>query len=516
MDRTIKNPLYAVVSIAFILFIAFPVVYTFGMAVFAEGSLSPGLFENGILSLLLKSGIIALLVALLSTILGTALGFLVYRTNIIFRDVFKVLLLIPLVISPYILAVAWKDVFLNFFSSMGHLSAYFGVILVLTSIYTPLSMLVVGSALSNIDVQFEEAGLMMTKFHRVLFKIVLPLIKPALLSSLVLVFIFSISEFSVPAFFSIRVFTTEIFTQFSAFYNHSTAIMQSVALISICFLLLFAEGKYISDAPFLSMGGKGVNDKRNHSQGRNWPGLIFLSSWLFISVIVPMLLLVIQSFNGGTGRFIQAWGLLMPTFGTSIGLAFSGALIIVLFAFIIARSGNKIRGSKSGISFDYLVLFIFAIPSTTYGISLIKFYNQPILNSIYSSYLIILIAYVGKFLFISTKLISNALKQIPKSLDEAAQLQGVKAFSRILKIQIPLIMPTLLTAFVISFIYCIGELGTTIMVYPPGSELMPIKIYTIMANAPQALTSSMTLIVFTITLLPITGFYFLIKRLKKY
>jgi iron(III) transport system permease protein len=76
-------------------------------------------------------------------------------------------------------------------------------------------------------------------------------------------------------------------------------------------------------------------------------------------------------------------------------------------------------------------------------------------------------------------------------------------------------MPTLFAAFIISFIFSLGELGTTIMVYPPGTEIMPIKVFTMMANAPQSLTSSMTLIVLSITLLIITVFFLAMKSLIK-
>jgi len=102
-------------------------------------------------------------------------------------------------------------------------------------------------------------------------------------------------------------------------------------------------------------------------------------------------------------------------------------------------------------------------------------------------------------------------------LDEAAQMEGITSFARLQKILIPLIMPALFVAFIIGFIFSFGELGTTIMVYPPGTEIMPIKVFTIMANAPQSLTSSMTLIVFSATLLIIDGFYFAGKPfIKKY
>jgi len=464
--------------------------------------------------LLGKSVIIAISVALSSTLFGTILGFLLYKTNVLFRGFFKLSLLIPLFISPYILAVAWKDFFFLTLNNTTLISSSLGVVIVLTTIFTPLSMLIIGSAFSNINSQLEESGFMITNLTRVITKIILPLIKPALITSFVLVFIFSISEFSVPAFLGVKVFTTEIFTQFSAFYNHSLAILQSSLLIFICVLLLLSESKYIADAPFLSISSKGTNNKSYDLINQNNISLIVLFGWFFISVFLPFIILFVQSFKNGSDKFIQAFKLLLPTFGNSIGLALIAALIIVVVGFTAAYL-TTFRKNKIGKLFDWMLLIIFAMPSIIFGISLIKFYNQPILNFIYSSYAIIIIGYVGKFSFISAKLISNAIKQIPKSLDEAAQIEGLTLLSRIYKILVPLILPTLFVVFIISFIFSFGELGTTIMLYPPGTEIMPIKVFTIMANAPQALTSSMTLIVFSITLLIIIGFYFIAKPIIK-
>ena len=515
--KLIKHPLATIIFLSFIFFVVFPVIYTLGIALFIDESLNDNLllFDKGTFFLLFKSSLIAFSIALLSTLLGTVLGFLLYKTNVKFRGFFKVSMLIPLFISPYILAVAWKDFFYLFFNNTSFISSYIGVILVLTTIFTPLSMLIIGSALSNINAQLEDAGFMITNFRSVILKIILPLIKPALISSFVLVFIFSISEFSVPAFLGIKVFTTEIFTQFSAFYNHSLAILQSFLLITICVLLLFSERKYIADAPFLSIDSKGTRNKSYII--KNWKSLslLFLFSWFFISIVLPFIILFVQSFKDGTSKFIQAFELLIPTFSNSIGLAFVGATIIVFVGFTAAYFSAKQTGTKKRNSFDWLLLIVFAIPSTIFGISLIKFYNQPILDFIYSSYAIIIIGYVGKFSFISAKLIGNAIKQIPNSLDEAAQIEGITSFTRLRKILIPLILPTLFVTFIIGFIFSLGELGITIMVYPPGTEIMPIKVFTIMANAPQSLTSSMTLIVFSITLLIITGFYFIVKPFIK-
>ena len=516
--KLIKNPLQLIVFLSFIFLVVTPVAYTVISGILLEDSAIDNfmLLNEKSFLLLFKSILIAFLIALLSTLFGTILGFILYKTNVKFRSFFKIALLIPLFISPYIIAVAWKDFLFLLFDNANLISSYIGVVLVLTTVYTPLAMLITGSAFSNINIQLEESGLMITDLKTVILKIIIPIIKPALMSSFVLIFIFSISEFSVPSYFGVPVFTTEIFTQFSAFYNHSFAIIQSSFLILICISLLYSERKYIADAPFLSIGTKGSNSKVYYlSTNTNFTNLTILVISFIISVISPFAILIIQSFKGGVGHFRHALELLAPTFINSIFLALVGAILVVLVGFSAAYYSNDQPKIKA--TFNWLLLFIFAIPSIIYGISLIKFYNQPSLNYIYSSSSIILIAYVGKFSFISSKLIANAISQIPYSLSEAAKVQGTSTIAYLLKILIPLILPTLFVTFIISFILCIGELGTSIMLYPPGTEIMPIKVFTIMANAPQALTSSMVLIVLIITSLLITSFYFMAKPFfKKY
>jgi len=516
MGRKLTNhPLYFAVFISFIILVVSPLVYVL-LTIFFEKSPAGNfslLISIDTLFLLFKSISIASAVAVLSTVFGTVLGFILYKTKIAFDGFFKVALLIPLFLSPYILAVAWKDFFVLLFGSSSFISSHTGLIIVLTTIYTPLSMLITGSALANINSQMEESGLVITNLRNMIFKIILPLIKPALLTSFVLVFIFSISEFSVASLFGLRVFTTEIFTQFSAFYNHSLAILQSALLIAICVLLLFSERKYISDAPFLSIDSRGTNKKLYPLKKHKLLVLAYLFLWFFTTVVFPFLVLFIQSFKGGTDKFFQAVELLLPTFSNSIALALLGAVLIVLVGFVSAF--HSLNQNQKSNSFDNLLLLIFAIPSTVFGISLIKFYNNPGLDFIYSGFGIVLIAWVGKFSFIASKIIGNAIRQIPKSMDEAAQIEGVPFFTRQIKILVPLILPSLFAAFIIGFIFSLGELSTTIMVYPPGSELLPIKVFTIMANAPQSLTSSMSLIVFSLTLVLISGFFIMVKPLAK-
>jgi len=471
-----------------------------------DGSLFAFL-DTGSVLLVGRSFLLSGSVAVLASIIGTVCGFLLFRLKFPVRGFYKLMLLIPLLVPPYIFAVAWKDGFQWLFGSTSALNSEAGMIIVHTLVFFPLAMLITGSALSQIHSGFEEAGLMRVPFRRMLMKIVLPLIRPALSISFLLILIFSLSDFSVPAFFGVRTFTTEIFTQFSAFYNHQLAISQSILLLLLCLTLLLTENRFLTDAPFFSVHIKGSRTRLYTVPKAKASLHILLGMLLIVVLVLPLVMLLHQAFSGREIFFSRAWELLSPTIFQSVKLAFFGALLLSSIGLWVAYAKERFRFTQ----LNTLFLMTFIVPSTVLGVALIGFYNRPATNFIYTSSLILLITYTGRFGFISARIIGNGIKQIPVSLEEAAGIIGVSPIKRFFNISLPLLLPSVFTAFVLSFVLCLGELGTCIMVYPPGTELMPVKIFTIGANAPQALTSSMTLISFGVTMLFILVFFLIGK-----
>ena len=500
--------------------VVLPLLNIFFDSFFKEGVFGLGnyveVLNKKTLMLLLKSLELAFYVATMATLLGGFFAFFLTKTNLPFKNFFKLLFLAPLFLSPYILTLSWVDFFVHFEHGKAFIYSFWGVVFVLTLVFTPLSMLVISSGLANINAKLEEAGLMMTSYSQVVFKIIFPLVKPAILSSFILIFVLALSEFSVPAFLSVKVLTTEIFTQFSAFYNHELALANSMILVFISMVLLLTEKAYLADASFLSMGTKSQQSRIVELESSKYPLFMVHLFYLFFSMVIPFIVLSMQSFDGGTAYFFQAISLLMPNIINSLLYASIGAFVLLLFGFLFAYISVK-EGIKS---IDTLLLIVFAVPSTVLGIGLIKYFNTPNLDVIYSSFWIIIIAYLGKFVFISHKLIGNALMQIPKSLEESAEMMGAGFFKRMQKIVLPLIADKLFIVFLIGFIFSLGELGATILVYPAGSAVMGIKLYTIMANAPQSLVSAMSLVILLVTVLAVAGWgvlyrLFLFYRLSK-
>lgn len=446
------------------------------------------IFHKDVLHSIVNSLLIAISVSSVSVMLGCCFAFLLSKTTIPFANSFRLLLLLPLLLPSYVLCVAWNDAWL--FSGLPKNLIYSlpAVIFILITIYTPLAAFIIQNSLKNISASLEEAGMMITGYRKVFFKIVLPLLRPALFSSFMLIFILSLSEFAVPSFLSVPVFTTEIFTQFSAFYNYSLAITQSLLLTGICILLLLPERKYLAKESFFTFGKKSFRFKKVELSGKIIP-LLLMALYILLTVLLPLILLSVQTFTNASTPFSQIINMLLPSLRDSLVIALAGAFTVTLFGLIFSYLTIRFKFNF----IQTILLFVFAVPAIVTGVSLIRFYNTPSLNFIYASVLIILIAFTARFVFISVKIISGSLQQIPISFMDAAKMVGATPFNTFRKISFPLLSEALFTSFFIILIFCLNELATVIMIYPPGISLLPVTVFTRSANAPQHIVSGMSL-----------------------
>jgi iron(III) transport system permease protein len=486
-------------ALVFAAAILLPLLSLIVSSIFTNGKLTIENFSSIIQITTLKSMgnsmVIAFSVGFLSVVLGSGFAFLFTKTNLLYKNSLRFLLLLPLLLPPYIITVAWTDVWLFVGLPKNFIYSLPAVVFILITIYIPLATFIISGSLQNITASIEEAGEMITGYKIVFLKIILPLIRPALFSSFILIFILSVSEFAVPSYLTVKVFTTEIFTQFAAFYNFSAAIAHALVLTGICLLLIIPERFYLSQAPFISFGKKSTRHKTIHLEN-NLIWALICGAYILLFVLLPIFMLLWQSVSGDGISFSTIIQQLLPALTDSLLLASSGAILITLLGFAFATLSVKFKIKAA----DFLLLLVFAVPGIVTGIALAKFYNTPSLNFIYGSSLIILIAFTARFLFISEKIIANSMMQIPDSFLEAAMMMGASPFYSFQKITFPLLSEAFFTSFFIILIFCVGELTTVIMIYPPGISLLPIKIFTLMANAPQSTVSAMCLVALLFTL----------------
>ncbi|HHT9113251.1 MAG: iron ABC transporter permease [Planctomycetes bacterium] len=520
----------------FILFLGttfLPIVWMFGNSVYEEGKFSFVYYKDIFLTqkygkVISNSLILASLTTILSSLFGVPAGFFLSKTNLPLKKLFKICFFIPLIIPSYITGIAWvnllgKTGFLNnVFSQYTMLSSEsvsdfiystYGASFILSMNLFPVVMLVTEYALKSVNPRLEESGLVVGSVFQVFRQITLPLIAPAILSGMMIVFVLSLSEFGVPSLLQVNVLTTQIFTQFSAFYNEKAATAIAFPLIVITFILIMLEKIYMRGKSFEMLGRtSSISTTQYNITWLNVVGITFCTFVLLVCVIIPLSTLI---FNTKT---ISAYhdAILLARNGITNSILFGsiGATFLTLIGFFLGYLSENIR-SKLRSSIAAFIWIFFAVPATVSGIGLIKLWNRPesACQFIYSSLWIVILGYVIRFLPLSSRIMTNYLKQIPHAMEDAGTVTGASWFRILGKILLPLQGYGLIATWLISFMFCIGELGTTILVYPPGHETLPIALFTVMANSPTDVVSALSIIIVVMTLLPVGVFLVVSKYL---
>lgn len=480
--------------------------------------------ERRQLGLLFNSLILGFGTSLFAVAIGVPLGFLIKRTDIYFSNYFKYLYLAPILIPPYINAIAWIDllgkqgklnlVLMRIFSinqPLFNIYSLGGAIFVLTLSYFPFVSLLTISGLTSIDQRLEEAARISHPESTVIKRITLPLIAPYILSGAIFVFIFTISNYGVPALLRINTYPIEIFTQFSAFYNPKLATANSSVLILITLMLILLQNYFMGSRSYVTIGS-GLRPLRVIKLAKyRIIAFIFVFLIMFISVVLPICILLVRSQSLLSYKIAIASSYKEIIF--SLWLALLAATLIIMFSFfisyIIERTAQ--RGKRI---LDIATLLPFAIPATVLGIGLIKLWNKQATQFIYASFFIILFGYAARFSPFAIRSICSSLKQISKNLEEAALICNISWRKRIFRLLLPLTRPGLLAGWIIVFILCMGELGTTLLVIPPGKETLPIKIYTLMHYGASKLVASLSIILIIMTLLTILIISWLSRGVK--
>ncbi len=321
-----------------------------------------------------------------------------------------------------------------------------------------------------------------------------------LAAAALIIFVLALAEFGVPGLLRVRVFTTEVFTAFSALYDFGAGVALAVPLLAVA-LIVGIIAKLITGERLLAA-------RRNLHPGLilrlgRWRAVVLglLAIILTVTVILPLVTLAVEA--GKPERITSALRSSGDAIHNSLSLAAIGAtLIVVLAAFLgyaRARSGARLRGLV-----DLLFITIFAVPSTVVGVGLIGLWNRSgLLGAIYTSQAIIVVAYLARFVPIAALMLAASVRQIPVSVEEAAEVGGASWWRTFTRIVLPQMRAGLISAWVVSFIFCFGELGATLLVAPPGESTLPVRVYTIIANTPSSEVAALALLQASVVLVPL-------------
>jgi iron(III) transport system permease protein len=505
-----RTAVLGIATMVFAICCVLPVGYLLAISVGSAEKISALLLDARQRRLLSHTALLGVGTALLATAIGGPLGTALARISMPRKAVLRVALAAPVLLPPYIMALAWtylggpagwiagltgRDLLAGGTYSLP------GAILVLGLVFYPISMLATEAAMRRVDGRLEEAALLVAPPRRVLRRITLPLVGRAVLAAALVVFVLAISEFSVPGLLRVRVYTTEVFTAFAALYDFGRAILLAVPLLLLCVAVAATAAALVPDRPVTVRRTTGVRPALfDEWRCQATTGALAV---LAFALVMPVAILAREALHAPSLPATIAGS--AGSIANSLVLATAGATLVVIVATCLGY-GRARAGRWSGRLADILFIVIFAVPSTIVGVGLIGLWNRPgVIGTVYGTDAMILLGYVARFLPVAALALAASTRYVPVSQEEAATVSGAGWLRTMWRIVLPQIRTGLAAAWVVAFILSFGELGVSILVAPPGEATLPIRVYTIIANTPSSHVAALALFQACVIFVPLAA-----------
>jgi iron(III) transport system permease protein len=494
------------VPLSALLYNAFTEDTGFGLGAFSFDNFVEAYSSWHILRLFWNSLVFAVGTALTTLVMGALVAWVVERTDAPGGSLFHTLSLLSFAVPGLLMAMAWIFVFspnigwgnavlksaFGLTEAPVNIYSMAGMTWALSSHYFPLAYLVLGPALRVLDVRMEEAALMAGgSYPQVFAKVTLPLLRPAILSALLLLFVMGMASYEVPRLIGrparIDVFTTDIQGAIiAAPPAFGVASALGLTLLAICVLaVLFYRRATRHAESFATITGKGYRPTRVKLGRARWPVALGIGAMFTLALGLPLVTLVWQSFFRNLAQpffstgaqatldnyeFILSYPIFLAAVKTSVLLAAMAATIVAGLTFVMAWVAQRSL-PRYGFILDALAFAPIAIPGVIVGAGILVAYLMlpiPIYNTIW----ILLVAYVTLYLPYGMRFASSGITQIHRELEEMAAVSGAGLAQIFMRIMLPLLAPVLLAGWIYVFVLAVRELGASIFLVGPGTHVL--------------------------------------------
>ncbi|BBA95532.1 putative transporter [Actinacidiphila reveromycinica] len=457
------------------------------------------------LRLLGETIVFALVVAALTTVIGTALAWSTTRLQMRGSRVREVLCIGSLFVAPFVTAVAWiwlatpQTGVLNRYLHDAHVPGWLqpdvlsvgGMVFVLVTHFVPYSYFFVSAAMRGMDPTLEEASLVNGRnLLSTTLRISLPMIRPAILSSALFVAILSMGEFTVPSILgqggAFQPLSVEVY---KALYGDVQDIPLgasiSAELLITCLVGLYLYQRTVrSSGRYVSVGGRGHRDGRIRvRRGTAAVVWVLTAGYGLVAFVIPFAALVLMSLSKylapSIGDMHLSFANLWNTIDTgeirtatlhSVILAVVVPVVCIAIGLAVVYLSDRLRMPTSG-AMVYIATAPLALPGLVMGMGvLLLFIRTPL----YLTLPIIAIGLVSISLTHAVRLISNGFHQIDPTLEEASLVCGASRLRTVWSVLLPLIRPSVFSAFTLIFVLALRELNVAVVLYSPDSNVLSV------------------------------------------
>jgi iron(III) transport system permease protein len=516
----------ASIWVVFGLVVIAPMACVLASTILVEGRLtlapySQVLYESRQWGLLGTSLVIAAATALTALGLGVPTGLALGYWRIPTSRALAFGLTLPLLIPAYVNAVAWIDL-LGHNGYVARLCALIGARMEFSfSIYSiPGVILVNGLSLfpivmwstvigvARLDRRLEEAALLVRSSP--LPRVTFPLLTPWILTGGLFVFMISLTGFSVASLLQVNVYSVEIFTRFSAFYDVPGATAQSVPILVLGLAMFGAWSLYMSKRRAWLSGT--YRPLQHVPLTRKCHVLAALSCWALVAVagVLPVAAIIERSLPLTT--YLTTWQTARGEIGTSLLIASASATLLTALAVAMAFLHRARVRTRAGFA---LCILPFLVSGPVIGIGLILLWNHAgPLAAIYDSLAVVVLACGARFLFLAYLILRAAMDAVSEQLEEAAAVTGVSWSRRFAFILLPLVLPAVVAVWGLGFLLAFSELDATVLVCPPGSTTLPVRLFTMMHYGPSQTVAALSVVIMAVMLTGSLVVYALVRTRK--
>ena len=465
---------------------------------------------------LLNTVYLAVGTCVVSILFGGIFAFLITRTNLAWRKYLSSIFIFPYIMPQWTLAVVWQNLFNSNAvtrTSNGLLASLFGItmpkwwcqglfpsLMVLGLHYAPFAYILIGGIFRNMDANLEEAATILdTPKWKTMTRITLPMVKPAILSTILLVFGSAMGSYPVPHYLGLTTLSTKYVSMNSKYTGEASVLAIIMMLFGVAIMLL-NQLSLTSRKNYTTVTGKsGQISKINLGKVGKYLIAIVLVFLTFFTSIFPIVSFAFETFlpNPGDYSFLYTgnpenlttkWWITRENitengmygqkgilYNETIWHAFAGtmwvsvacALIAGTIGTLIGYAVSKQRRSKWANYVNSMAFLPYLMPSLAVGAAFFILFSSEKLN-LFNTYTLLIIVGTVKYIPFASRNALNSMLQLSGEIEEAAIIQDIPWIKRMTRIIIPIQKSSIISGYLLPFMTCLRELSLFMLLCVQG------------------------------------------------
>ena len=465
---------------------------------------------------LLNTVYLAVGTCIVSILYGGIFAFLITRTNLAWRKYLSAIFIFPYIMPQWTLAVVWQNLFNSNAvtrTANGLLASLFGItmpkwwcqglfpsLMVLGLHYAPFAYILIGGIFRNMDANLEEAATILdTPKWKTMTRITLPMVKPAILSTILLVFGSAMGSYPVPHYLNLTTLSTKYVSMNSKYTGEASVLAIIMMLFGVAIMLL-NQLSLTSRKNYTTVTGKsGQISKINLGKVGKYLIAIVLVFLTFFTSIFPIVSFAFETFlpNPGDYSFLYTgnpenlttkWWITRENitengmygqkgilYNETIWHAFAGtmwvsvacALIAGTIGTLIGYAVSKQRRSKWANYVNSMAFLPYLMPSLAVGAAFFILFSSEKLN-LFNTYTLLIIVGTVKYIPFASRNALNSMLQLSGEIEEAAIIQDIPWIKRMTRIIIPIQKSSIISGYLLPFMTCLRELSLFMLLCVQG------------------------------------------------